>query len=219
MMMMMLPLLLGVVLPRAAAAAPLRLGAGLVSGMVLQRAPRSARLFGTAPAGCSVEVALLEAGGGGGTVKARASADASGQWVVGLPPQPASRGRTLTISSSGSSTITLKGVAFGEVLFCTGQSNMAVNVGNRLMMNQSAELAAAHTYDIRLLNNGVMWPPIGTPPNESWAQANASSLASFSNLCWLSGRDLYRSHELGGRVTVGLVSSCVGGTGIEQYEL
>ena len=72
---------------------------------------------------------------------------------------------------------------------------MAVQVGNRLMINGSAELAAAHLHDIRLMNNGVMWPPRGTFPNESWVRANASTVKDFSNLCWLVGRDVSRQLE------------------------
>ena len=199
-----------------AAAAPL-LSPVFSSSMVLQRAPRSSRLFGKSAPGTTVSVVLDPAQGHpGATTHATTSAD--GSWVAALPPQQASRGRSISISSSGGdggdeltggASATLSDLAFGDVFLCAGQSNMAVNVGNRLMMNQSAELAAAHLYDIRLFNNGVMWPPNPKLPNETWVAANATTLASFSDLCWLTGRDTFRA--LGGTVTVGLVSSCVGG--------
>ena len=163
------------------------------SGMVLQREPRSSRIFGSAPAGSTVQVVLAPAAGHSGAT-VRTTATSAGTWVAALPPQHATKGRKLTISSAPplrgasdtSEAIELNEISFGEVLLCAGQSNMAVQVGNRLMMNQSAELAAADLYDIKLMNNGVMWPPIGTYPNESWVPANASTLASFSNLCWLT---------------------------------
>ena len=233
------------------------------SSMVLQRAPRSARLFGTAAPGAVVTVSLSS------KVSAHATAAGTGRWVVALPPQPAAVNVTLTVADGsgqlgqhGTGVVVLTDVAFGDVLFCTGQSNsacpiaplprlprahalafpraslvclfaspfatppsfifvchgvaaVAVEVGNGLMMNQSAEEAGAHLYDIRLMNNGVMWPPHGATPNETWVRANATTVSTFSNLCWLTGRDTYRA--LGGTVAVGLASSCVGGTGIEQW--
>ena len=177
--------------------------------MVLQRAPRSSRLFGQAPPGTVVSVTLAPAPGHMGDT-ATATAAADGTWVAALPPRPASRGRSISVvSSADGASVNLSDVAFGDVFICTGQSNMAVEVGNRLMMNQSAELAAARLYDVRLYNNGVMWPPNPKVPNETWVAANATTLSGFSNLCWLTGRDTFRA--LGGKVTIGLVSSCVGG--------
>jgi hypothetical protein len=119
------------------------------SAMVLQRAPRSSRLFGTAAAGAVVSVTLAPAQGQGGAT-AHTTAGKDGKWVAALPPQPASKGRAISVSSSSSlggaisHSVSLLSVSFGEVFLCTGQSNMAVEVGNRLMMNQSAELAGAH---------------------------------------------------------------------------
>jgi sialate O-acetylesterase len=179
--------------------------------MVLQRAPRSSRLFGRAAPGTVVSVTLAPAPGHPGDV-ATATAAADGTWVAALPPRPASRGRSISVhasSAGGTPLVSLSDVAFGDVFMCTGQSNMAVEAGNRLMMNQSAELAAASLYDVRLFNNGVMWPPNPKVPNETWLVANATTVRDFSNLCWLTGRDTFRA--LGGNVTIGLVSSCVGG--------
>jgi hypothetical protein len=89
----------------------------------------------------------------------------------------------------------------------------------REAFNGTAEAAAAAGYSgsIRILNNGIMWPPYGNTTGllAGWQHPNASTMADFSAVCWYSGWDVWRA--LGGSVPLGLISNEVGGTGVEQW--
>ena len=93
----------------------LLLPSAMSSHMVLQRAPRQARVWGEAGVGSVVTVTL------DGLPPLRTFADSNGTWLLALPPQPASINRTLLISADGDS-LTLHNVAFGDVYLCAGQS-------------------------------------------------------------------------------------------------
>ena len=100
------------------------LAKSLGDGMVLQRAPGTARVWGFAPAGTTVVV----------TFKGKnltATADSSKVWRQALPPQPASSvPTTITFASSDGGNASLRGVLFGDVHLCSGQSNSEFNVAN-----------------------------------------------------------------------------------------
>jgi hypothetical protein len=108
----------------AAAAAPASLSAELLlqpgvfsDGMVLQREPLAARLFGSAAPRATVRVVLAN------DAPIDVVADASGRRVAALPPQPAStEPRTVTVTSGGATAV-LRDVLFGDVFLCGGQSN------------------------------------------------------------------------------------------------
>ena len=103
----------------AGAATPeLVLATFISDSMVLQRTPQAAVVWGNATAGADVSVTLdrLPA------VVVRAGK--KGAWVAALRPQPAGADRTLTVVS-GTTTLIVKDVAFGDVFICTGQSNVS----------------------------------------------------------------------------------------------
>ena len=74
--------------------------------------------------------------------------DAQGVWRVALPPQPATATpATIALSGSDGSTASLKDVLFGDVILCSGQSNMQYTPHSMAGMNNlTAELAAADAY-------------------------------------------------------------------------
>ena len=100
-------------------AACLSLPSILSSNMVLQRAPRSAQLWGSATAGSVVTVTL------DGAQAQQALAQQDGSWSLQLSPQPAGVDRSLNVTGDGQ-TVQLSNIAFGEVFLCAGQSNMQV---------------------------------------------------------------------------------------------
>jgi hypothetical protein len=101
----------------AAAPLPFRVPSILASNMLLQRG-RPAKIWGWAPAGSHVTVALDSAAAAGGSLAA-----ADGTFVVVLPAQPAALNRTLSIRAAGAEggVVTLANVAFGDLYFCSGQ--------------------------------------------------------------------------------------------------
>ena len=121
------------------------------SSMVLQRVPAQPRLFGTAAPDASLLVELVKVGGAGVTIAAVAvRADAAGEWACLLPSIPAGGPYNLTLSISATAPSptrvlqTLSDVLVGDVIVCSGQSNMQEPVS--VVNNASAELAAAAAY-------------------------------------------------------------------------
>ena len=93
------------------------------SNMVLQH-DRPAPIWGWAPVGTDIDV-LFD----GSSVKATAAAPA-GLWKASLPAQKATTaGRSIVVSAPlpGFANITIVNVVFGEVVFCSGQSNSEFN--------------------------------------------------------------------------------------------
>ncbi len=99
--------------------------------MVLQR-DKTIKLWGKCRPFASVCVTLSDAaansedvaaGGRVSGITGRASADGSGAWSLELPPMQAADELTLTASDGGDS-VTLTGIAVGEVWLAGGQSNM-----------------------------------------------------------------------------------------------
>jgi len=180
------------------------------SNMVLQRMPHSARVFGwTKTAQETVSVTF-----NGKMYKATSDVDM--QWKVELPPTPASFNTyTITVDSQQSGNATLTNILFGDVFWCSGQSNMEFrvlqNLDSKVYINQANDYPniritrANQAYS----NSSVKVPNIG----QSWTRADNTSIGSFSAVCWFFGRDYYDTYK----VPVGLIESSYGGTIIESW--
>lgn len=112
-------------------------------GMVLQREPHPASIWGWAAPGATVTLAVAVAvavtdpdatpratplANPRSSATATATAGPSGAWRASLPPQPASTAAVTVTATSGGTTLTLTDVLFGDVYVCSGQSNMAFSV-------------------------------------------------------------------------------------------
>ena len=204
-------------LAAGAAAAPLRLSRTLSDNAVLQRDAVSppAVVWGFADAGVTVAATL----DGAALPGPPAVAGADGVWRVALPPTPAGGPHAIALAASDGSKAAMANVLFGDVHFCSGQSNVGFVVAQGL--NASAEIAAADAFpNVRLFTVGQ-----GTTADAplldlatvfaAWTEAGNASVSgadwtTFSAVCWFFGRDLYLA--LGGSVPIGLISSNWGGT-------
>jgi hypothetical protein len=101
------------------AAAPLRLHNMMSSNMVLQRAPHRAVMWGQAEPWRTVSITVDE------QHIVSTAVDGDGYWRAELQPHPPVFNTTLRVTD-GFTTTTLLNVAFGDVFFCSGQSNMQV---------------------------------------------------------------------------------------------
>ena len=138
-----------------------------------------------------------------------------GDWEVTLPPQVGGAVCDIQIVG-GDEEVGLKKVLFGDVWFCSGQSNMALSM-NRIE-NATEEIAASARYtDIRYSivkrqampeeqDDAILVIPWSSPDD-------ADHLAYMSATCFLFARYIY--DQLG--VPIGLVDSAVGGTHIEAW--
>lgn len=141
------------------------------SHMALQREPHHARLWGWAAPGTRITAILDD-----GVAQASGQTNSKGEWKVNLPPQPAGDGHTLAISDGTMSKI-LDDIVFGDVYFCSGQSNMELSVN--AVFNASSEIADSANYpNIRLatVRKAVANLPLtdarSDAANYTWARAN-----------------------------------------------
>ena len=165
-------------LSAAATSGPFRFSNTHGDHMVLQQAPAKAQIWGFGTAGQSVSV-VTTAAGGATPIKATVAAD--GTWQVALVPVKASANPVTVTATSGTTSITLKDVLYGDVWFCSGQSNMQFTVDSAF--NASAEVAAAANFPhIRLFTAANV--PSLTPLTElatngvaqPWAVASPASV-------------------------------------------
>jgi sialate O-acetylesterase len=167
--------------------------------MVLQRDAMTA-VWGWGQAGESVTVDVA-----GKTASAKA--DQYGRWLARIGPIPA--GGPYTLTAKGSQTATIQDVMFGEVWLCSGQSNMALPVGQAA--NGSTETSNGTNPMIRLFQ---VETATGKTPRQlpsmpkPWRAAEPASVYGFSAACFYMGRALQK--EL--NVAIGLVQSAVNGT-------
>lgn len=127
----------------------------------------------------------------------------NGLWEITLPAMEAVKSATMTVSS-GDNMITLDNVAVGDVIFCTGQSNMF----NRLetfptLMNE--ELSEAYE-DVRYMNS--------FDEISEWKVATMENSKQFSALGFLIGKRMIKKDS---DVPIGLISSSLGGSSIMQW--
>lgn len=143
----------------------------------------------------------------------RIKADANGNWKMQLPPVNA--GGPYTMEFSATNKITLKGILFGEVWFCSGQSNM-VHQLNIHDITYAKEIAMANDADIR-----QFWVPTLTSlqgPNDNlsggyWKAAVGEDVRPFSAVAYFFAKKIKEKYQ----VPVGIINASVGGTPIEAW--
>jgi sialate O-acetylesterase len=164
-------------------------------------------VWGTADAG--EEVTLAFAG-----VRARARADASGRWAATLPAVGAGGPHSLEVRAGAGAARTLSDVLVGDVLLCSGQSNMEFPVAR----SRGGERGLARSADdrIRLLSiahAGEPQPAAVFDTAPTWQSAGPESLRGFSAVCYYFGREVHETQN----VPVGLVQAAWGGSAIEPW--
>lgn len=193
-------------------------------------------------ASAGVEIQLLLDGAVVAT--SRASSQGNFSWIAYLPPQPPTYRRQLAVQLVGEDTKITEVVHFGQVVLCSGQSNMGMTVGfgaphtapfgsNRSSFsadNGTAETAAAGRYEGKIFirnDNGPYSPPVTewnsprlhakTP--DQWTDVNNETLGDFSAVCWYAGKSLFeRTLAVKGVPTpLGLIEAAVGGSPIEYW--
>ncbi len=196
-----IPFLLAL-LPLVPAAADVRLPAVFGDHMVVQQGV-PVPVWGWADAGEEVSVTL-------GNRTGKATADATGTWMVKLESLPA--GGPLALKVQGKNVLERTDVLVGEVWLCSGQSNMGMTVSRCLDFD--AEAKASDFPQLRMYT--VDRKPAETPQADvpgSWKASGPQTVGSFSATAYFFGRRLHQ--ELG--VPVGLINSSWGGTPIQAW--
>jgi len=221
-------------LQAAAAAGTQQLCGGACSdGMVLDRLNATLWIVGAAPGAKFTATVKKGAAQVGAPVSSRAGAD--GLWVASLGAQAPGVGYSVAVTATdGSPVATLSDVAFGDVLLCSGQSNMEYGLAS--IVGAKAILAEANTLGagVRILRVDHLSSPNSTVDTLSWDHDWAgnkvpckdrcggpwsrmsSANASFSAVCYLTGKNVYQALQQ--KVPIGLVEAAWGGTRIEAWQ-
>ncbi|HTF81608.1 MAG TPA: sialate O-acetylesterase, partial [Cytophagales bacterium] len=166
------------------------------SHMVLQRNAK-VNVWGTGAAG---EIVTLKFNGQTKTT----TTGADNNWKLQLDPMTAAGPLTMTVS--GSNTITFNDIYIGEVWQCGGQSNMDLTLSAPDWGGDfDAEIANANYPRLRYMKT--------RRGNGTWNVMSPSTAAGCSATGYFFGKDLMQNLDC----AVGLMVTAVGGTTIDQW--
>lgn len=175
------------------------------NGMILQR-DQKIKLWGWAAVN---EKITLNLNGKSYTTKA----DKEGNWVVQLAPTKA--GGPYTIEIVASNKIILQNILFGDVWFCSGQSNM-VHQMNIHDVSYAKDINEANYPQIRqflipALSN--LEGPQKDITEAHWQSAVGESVRPFSAVAYFFAKQLYDKYK----IPIGIINASVGAAPIEAW--
>ncbi|HEX2847810.1 MAG TPA: sialate O-acetylesterase [Chitinophagaceae bacterium] len=143
----------------------------------------------------------------------KTTADKSGNWKLQLPPTKA--GGPYTMDIIASNKITLREILFGDVWFCSGQSNM-VHQMNIHDVTYAREIAEANYPQIRQFWIPTLTSLQGPQPDlttGNWKPAVGDEVRPFSAVAYFFAKKIYEKYK----VPVGIINASVGGTPIQAW--
>ena len=150
--------------------------------------------------------------------------NSDGIWSVKFGSQVSNLVPSNITVSSGAGSVTLSRVLWGDVILCSGQSNMGVPTS--YILNSSAAIAAAEalTQSVRLLRvasgtGQAISPQADVTLQLGWSKATPTLVSGFSAVCWTFALGLANRQpgEFARQRPLGLVLSAVGGTPVEAW--
>lgn len=143
----------------------------------------------------------------------QAKADANGNWEVHLPPTKA--GGPYNMEITAGNKITLHDILFGDVWFCSGQSNMAhqLNVHDVIYAREIAEANYPQIRQFLVPGGTGLSGPIPDLPTGYWKPAIGEDTRPFSAVAYFFAKKIYEKYK----VPVGIINASVGGTPIEAW--
>jgi hypothetical protein len=212
------------------------------SYMVLQQQPAKACVYGMLGDGgtaVSVKLSSTTTSSSKSTAAINATLSAGGGWKACFPPNAVGGDYTVTATCTGctnTTTALLEHVTFGDVWYCSGQSNMALPVVHSYSRNISHDAILAGKYaNIRIhgmegnmnpsqpwmtLKQAVAAPPSAVRGDDVFhsSKAGVNMFVQFSASCYYFGKSL--TDELAAAGTpppIGLIHTAWGGSTIEQW--
>lgn len=166
-------------------------------------------VWGTADSNEPVTVEIA-----GQTITTKSS---SGKWMIMLDPLTAGGPYTMTIKGN-KNTVQIHDILVGEVWVCSGQSNMARQLGpipnQRPIENCVRERDAANYPQIReyFVKTKYAHEPV-EDANGRWVVCSPQTVSLFSAVGYFFAKEIH----LALNVPVGMIFSAVGGTAAEQW--
>eukprot|EP01060_Flectonema_neradi_P035146 TRINITY_DN637_c0_g1_i15.p1 TRINITY_DN637_c0_g1~~TRINITY_DN637_c0_g1_i15.p1 ORF type:complete len:687 (+),score=156.87 TRINITY_DN637_c0_g1_i15:46-2106(+) len=233
-----------------AVTADFTMSVGFTDDMVLQMEPEMSSIYGDAPLSSSqIEVSVNDGKSVVETVAATVFADST--WKATLKPKPMGGSYLITATcksgctglNSTTSVLNLQRVTFGNVYFCSGQSNMALSIHYTFEIpEKTTEVLSGKYSNIRTFMYGSMggampsytpryttqvghtnWYNISysatIPEPTSGGHVHLNPFHTFSATCLNFGFALTDLLEKEGKPVppIGLIQSAIGGTRIEQW--
>lgn len=196
---------LWLLLPSFIASSQLKLSRLVSDGMVLQRNTH-VPLWGWAAPGEAVTLRFQQK-------EYKTIADGAGKWQLQLEPQSAGGPHQMVFT--GSNTITVNDVLFGDVWLCSGQSNMELTM-ERVRYKYADVVEKANNNAIRQFEVPDRYQFTGAEadlPSGKWLPATKENILKFSAVAYFFADDLYRTYG----VPIGLVNAALGGSPAEAW--
>ena len=178
----------------------------IYDGMVLQRDTEAVVWGWSSCKAGSAHVRLV------GVTAVSVEIQSDGSWEASLPVMSGSTAAKYDIVINDcDSTVTVKNVVFGDVLLCSGQSNMAWP-----LKKSTGGSKAISEYDPAKVRFFVADKTLVTGPKDDVSgTSRASDIGSVSAVCYFAA--MARYEKLGGKIPIGIVVSAVGGSAIELW--
>jgi sialate O-acetylesterase len=139
--------------------------------------------------------------------------DPEGNWIINLLPMKA--GGPYTMEVIGNNSIMINDILFGDVWFCSGQSNMVLNM-ERVREKYPNDIAAANFPEIRNFfiptASDIIYVHKDLPGGK-WISASPENVLTFGAATFFFARSIYQEYK----VPIGIINSSVGGTPIEAW--
>jgi sialate O-acetylesterase len=185
--------------------ADVKLPSLISNGMVLQRDTRLI-IWGWASPGEKVIIRFNKK-----SVSTITATD--GSWRVSLPPMKA--GGPYSMEIKGKNTIIINDILLGDVWFCSGQSNMVINM-ERVKEKFPDDIASADFPQIRNFFIPTVSDVISVHkdlPQGKWISASSENVLGFGAVTFFFARSIYNEYK----IPIGIINSSVGGTPIEAW--
>ena len=173
--------------------------------MVLQR-ETEIKIWGWADPGEKVRIAFN--GKEGKTITG-----VNGKWLIKLPGMKP--GGPFTMLIKGNNQLTLNNILVGDVWFCSGQSNMVLNM-ERVKEKYPAEIENAAYPEIRNFfvptKADVTKEADDLPPGK-WVVTSPANVLEFGAATYFFAKQLYLKYH----IPIGIINSSVGGMPIEAW--
>lgn len=174
-------------------------------GMVLQRESKI-KIWGWASPGEKVRIKF-------NSKTFNTTGDAEGSWMITMPPLKA--GGPYNMEIKGNNTIIITDILIGDVWFCSGQSNMVLNM-ERVKERYPEDIANADYPEIRNFFIPTSSDALSVHkdlPAGKWIKASPENVLSFGAATYFFARSIYNEYK----IPVGIINSSVGGTPIEAW--
>lgn len=139
-------------------------------------------------------------------------ADSTGKWTATL--EPFSAGGPYQMTVTGSQTVTVSDIYFGELWLCSGQSNMVMQLP--FVENGDTEVQNCNNPNIRYFT--TPYASSSSPQDNfgyvsGWYKCTPTSVGNLSGAAYFFAKEL--NEELD--VPIGIICSAVGGSFIESW--